>query len=286
MASALSDPFVMLSNMQQANAANKQAQLGQDWLDFAKQQFGVAQDRQKGIDATANTASKSMLGAQDTFSQWANQDRARQKSVFEPLQDNFIQKAQNWDSQGNLDKVAADARATATNAYAGQRDQTNRALASRGVRPDSGVYVGANRAADVQAALGTAGVENTARQNVRDQAMGYQAQAIGMGSNLGGQAASNLGAGVGAGSNAVGALSNANENFLNSVGIVNNGYQGAMTGQNNAANIYGNLASSQSNAVNTANQINSNNRNAIIGALGGAAGMAGGLAASKFLANK
>lgn len=56
-------------------AALKQAQLGEDWLAFAKEQFAVGNDRQIGIDDLSKRVTDAQLAAQDQAIRWAEQDR-------------------------------------------------------------------------------------------------------------------------------------------------------------------------------------------------------------------
>ena len=49
--SAQNDPMVGFAGIMQAQAAQAQVQLGQNWLDFAEEQFAVGNKRQEKIDA-------------------------------------------------------------------------------------------------------------------------------------------------------------------------------------------------------------------------------------------
>ena len=57
-------------------AALKQAETGQQWLDFAKDQFAVGNERQAEIDALSKRVTESQLAAQDQSMKWAAEDRA------------------------------------------------------------------------------------------------------------------------------------------------------------------------------------------------------------------
>lgn len=56
-------------------AALRQAQLGEDWLAFAKEQFGIANERQQGLDELTRRIGESQLATQDMVNQWAQEDR-------------------------------------------------------------------------------------------------------------------------------------------------------------------------------------------------------------------
>ena len=217
--SASSDPYAGFAAFMQANAANAETQLGQNWLDFAKEQFGVAKDRQVGIDALTGKVTQSQLAAQNNANQWASEDRARYKSIFQPLQDKFIDKATNWDSADKQAEAAAEAKADVSNNFAAQDQDRQRAMAAKGIDPRSGAYAGIERGADAEAALAGAGAQNNARDQLRKEAVALQGDAINMGNGLPAQAGSDLGLGVGAGSsagsNALGAEGNFRSNHRN-----------------------------------------------------------------------
>lgn len=60
-------------------AAMKNAQLGEEWLKFAKDQFEVANERQVELDDLTKRVGESQLATQDKANQWADEDRASSK---------------------------------------------------------------------------------------------------------------------------------------------------------------------------------------------------------------
>lgn len=56
-------------------AALKQAETGQDWLSFARDQFDVGNERQGGIDALSNRLTEKQIETIDRSNQWAQEDR-------------------------------------------------------------------------------------------------------------------------------------------------------------------------------------------------------------------
>lgn len=169
-------------------AAMMSAKTGVDYLDFMRSQAAIS-----------NT--------------WADEDRARYKNTFEPLQDAYIAEAQRGPDYG---KVAGDVRragADVSMAFAGAQGQADRRLAARGVTPGSGAAMGNSRRMQVDQALATAGAQNNTRLASRGQAEAKadlkQSNAINIGSGL----AVNPGTSLGIGSNAM-----------------SSGFQGAMQG--------------------------------------------------------
>lgn len=270
---ASNDPMVGLASIMQAQAAQAQVQLGQDWLSFSKEQFGIANERQKGIDDLTKQVTDQQVRSMTNLNDWGEKDRARWEEKFLPLQDKFIEKAQNWDSAGKQSEAAAEAKADVVSNYALQKQQADRAMAAQGVRPDSGQYAGITRANDTQAALTGAGAQNIARKQLRNEAMALQGDALNIGSNLPSQAGSFLGGGMNAGNSAVGNNINNQNSWRANTGIMNTGYEGAMTGWNNAANIWRNVGKDRTDMLNYSDKMRQESMGSMMGGIGSIAGL-------------
>lgn len=271
--SAASDPMAGFAAMQQAQAAQQTAQLGQDWLAFAKDQTAIANQRQTGIDALTEKVTNAQLDSMNQANQWAAEDRARYKSVFQPLQDNFIEKANSWDSAANQAKVAAEAKADALNNSSAANAANARQMAARGINPASGSWAGIDRAQATQTALGAAGAENNARSTLRTQAMGLQGDALNIGNGLPSQALSAAGVGVGAGSSANSNNLAAQQSWLNNQSIMTSGFQGAGALYKGAGDGWGNIYNNRVSLLQSQDQLNMAGTSAIIGGLGGVGGL-------------
>ncbi|CAJ0860512.1 hypothetical protein AMST5_01309 [freshwater sediment metagenome] len=271
--SASSDPFAAFAAMQQAQAAQAQTQLGQDWLQFAKEQTAIGNERQTKLDALTEKVTTQQLESAKTANQWATEDRARYKSVFQPLQDKFIDKANNWDSADAQAKAASEVRADVMNNAAAQKAAGDRAMAARGINPASGAYAGVERAQATHTALGAAGAENTARNQLRTQAVGLQGDALNIGNGLPSQALDASRVGTATGSSAAGVAGNAEQNWRGNLGIMTSGFQAAGGLYNSAGNAWGNIYDNRVSLLNNQDEINMAGTNAIIGGLGGMAGL-------------
>ena len=285
-----SDPMSMLAAMGQMQSGQQMAALGQDWLAFAKEQFGISNERQKGIDALTGKVTQAQLDAMNTSMGWAKEDRARYKSVFQPLQDKFIEKANNWDSAEKQAEAATEARADVS-ANADLQEQIRaRKMAAQGVNPNSGAWAGTERAADTGTALAAAGAQNVARRTLRSQAMALQGEAVNMGSGLPSQAGSALGLGTGAGSAAVGNAVSAEQPRMQSMSIMNAGFGGAMQGYGGAMQGYSGMGNSMNQIFNqNMATYNANNApvNGLMSGLGSIAGLAfGGASKPWFLSDE
>ena len=254
-------------------AALKEAQLGEDWLSFAKDQYAVSNERQKVTDALSNQVTQQQLDSSKQASQWATDDRDRWTNTYKPVEDAYIQEASNYGSQENQDKLAAEAKANVlSNAYA-QTQANNRSMASMGVNPNSGKFQVINKAAEINTALSAAGAENAARQGARDKGLALKSDVANMGKGLASQAASNSALGVSAGSSSLGSNIAANSSWNTGNQIMGQGYQGAMSGYGNQANILNTQYRNQLSAWSAQQQANSANSAGMWGGLGSMAGM-------------
>lgn len=151
-----------------ADAAMKSAQTGQDYLDFMK-------------------------GQAATTTQWATEDRDRYKTVFQPLQDQYIADAASYASPDRVAARSNAAEAGVQSQIAAQTGATNRSMEAMGVNPNSGRFQGTNTTMGMQGALAAAGAGNTEARQVRAEGQQMQAGAINMGMGLPAQAGQSMG---------------------------------------------------------------------------------------------
>jgi len=122
-------------------AALMQAETGQQWLDFAKEQFAIGNERQKGIDELTNQVTGAQLESMKDSNARSEEMWNRYQTVFKPEQDRYIKEARDWDSEQRQQEVAAEAKATVMGNAAAAQQQNQRQMASMGVSPASGRYV-------------------------------------------------------------------------------------------------------------------------------------------------
>lgn len=140
-------------------AALRSAELGEDYLAWMKEQSAIAND-------------------------WAAEDRSRYKSVYEPLQDQFIQEAQDYDSVERQSQRAREAVADVASQAALADDARKRDLARMGVDPRSGRAAASRRSTDLRVGLAKAGSANGARRQVEAEGRSLRASSVNMGSGF------------------------------------------------------------------------------------------------------
>lgn len=254
-------------------AALKNAQVGEDWLNFSKEQFAVGNVRQEEMDELTRQVIEQQLDTQDQTNQWAQEDRKRTKEVFQPLQDEFIKTAKEYDTPEKQAQAAAEAKTDVQKAAATQTQVQQRNMASMGINPASGRFQGVTRADTTNTALASAGAQNAARTQVKDKALALKADAINMGNGLASSTASAYGLGLNAGNSAVANQGAANANFYQNTGVMNAGFGGAMQGYANQGNILNNLYGNQINAWSAQQQANATSAAGLGSAVGSLAGV-------------
>lgn len=218
-------------------AALKNARTGEQWLNFARDQFATENERQSSIDDLTKRIGEEQLETQDRANRWSEEDRARYEDTYLPIEDRVVDDAVNWDSEERQQEMAAEAKADVmSNAQQAQR-QNERQMSSMGVKPGSGRFSGVDRATDTSVALNAAGAQNQARSQVRNQGTAMRADAANMGRGLPSQAAAGAGLGLTAGNSAQSGSLNAAQNARANTGIMSQGFGGAMQGYGNQANI-------------------------------------------------
>lgn len=267
-------------------AALMNAKLGQEWLTFAKDTYADSKERQKPIDELALKVSQQQLDTATQQSQWAKEAHDRYQNQFVPLQDKFIQEAENYDTPEKQAAAAATAKADVVSAANGERAASQRQMAAMGVNPASGRWAGINRATDLGTAVASAGAQNNARTQVKNTGLNLRASAINMGNGLPAQAATNTGLGLNAGTGAANVTNAANGQFLAATGIMDRGYAGAMQGYTNQANILQNQYNSQLQAWGMQQQASAANNAGIMGGIGQIVGLGASIFSSKKLKTK
>ena len=229
-------------------AAVMQAQTGQDWLNFAKEQFAVGNERQAVIDELTGKVTEAQLKGMNDANDRADQQWKRYQEVFLPAQDKYIEEAMNWDSKERQDNLAAEAKADVLSNAAAAKQSNARNMASMGVSPTSGRYAGVDRATDLGTALAAAGAQNTARNQVRTQGLALKEGVANMAQGATSTSAQQSSLGLNSGNSATGNINAANGQWQANNQIMGQGFQGAMAGYAGQANTLNNLYGNQLNA--------------------------------------
>lgn len=258
-------------------AALANVELGKDWLSFAQDQFAEGNVRQAATDALNTKVINQQLTTQDQANTWGQEDRARTKNVFQPVEDAFVKTANEYDTPDKQAAAAAIAKADVMAGAATTQQASTRQMASMGISPESGRFAGITRAQDTNTALAAAGAQNNARQIVRDKGLALKADAVNMGKGLASSTAAAYGIGTNAGNSAVANNQSGNQNFYQNQGVMSQGFNGAVGANNSAGSMLNNLYGNQLNAWSTQQQANATS-SAGTGQMIGSLAMAGATA--------
>lgn len=204
------------------DAAVKSAEMGERYLDWMQSQAGIT-------------------------NQWAEQDRARFKGTFEPLEDRMVQSALDANTPESRAAAASEAVADVRQQAGIGRQQQQRQMASMGVNPASGRFDAEMRRGQTAEALAAAGAGNMARRQTEALGDSRMAGVVNMGRGM----AVNPGQAMGLANNAS-----------------SQGFSGAMGGYNQQGNLLLGQHQAEMNAFNA--------QQAMMGGIGQGVGMLAG----------
>lgn len=240
-----------------SQAAGEQTQLSREQFDWNKENYRdnilPAQQRAEALNTEiANDA----LDSSRQQRQFANEQNQYYKSTFQPLEQQMVRDAQNYDSAENIERRSGIAAANINQQFSNARGQSARLAGRYGLT--STAFSGPAGALERAQALGSAGAQTGAAFDTMDKAIALRAGAANFGRNMPNTAVSfgqlgNQSSGVASG--AAGAGMNATiggSNYMNgayntrfsNIGSTNGLFTSAM---NNSANYWNNQAAGWGN---------------------------------------
>lgn len=147
---------------------------------------GIASDRasSRAADAQRGASDAAMMQANIAQEQWD-----KYNEMYAPLEQKYIDEAQNYDSPENFAKAAGDASATVSEQFSKARDRLGR---TPGLDPSSGAYTSSLVGLDLAQAASDATQQNAARQRVKDTAFARKTDTLSLGKGLPAQASAGL----------------------------------------------------------------------------------------------
>lgn len=217
-------------------------QLGTRQMDFAQRQY-------EEMKPLAERVYNQQLAAQDQQMKQAQDYYDYQQKTFRPLEQGLVAQAQNYNTEGNRQQLAAQAAADAANAFQTAQGVNNREMARRGINASSGAALMMRNQNALGLAGMTAGASNNARRQAEQTGWARSMDVTGLGRGLSG---ASLGAYQGA--------TAAGSSGLNSAMAPGNQYSGAfgqgagymMGGAQMGLQGQGNILNSQTSVYNTA----------------------------------
>lgn len=228
-------------------SARIMSQLGQQQLDFSKQQY---QDMLPFLQGIANDQRQMMKEQMDQARDYYDYS----KNTFRPLEEQMVEDARSYNTEAKREELAQQAAADAGQAFEQMKAANARSMASMGVNPNSGRYAGANAASN----LGLASMKANAMTGTRRQAeqLGWakQLDATGLGRNLAGASSAAYGGALNAGNAAGNNMQQPGSNYLagmnQGANLIGQGRQLYQSGLGTALYGQGNLYNNAQNQEN------------------------------------
>ncbi len=247
--------YTPLANASNA-AADKMAALGQQQLDFSKQQYD------ENAPLIRDIATKQGLMMDQQMAQGKDYYDYN-KSTFRPLEQQMVSDAQAFDTDAYRNQLATKAAADSGLAFGMQNQANERRMASMGVNPNSGRFQGMAQQSGLMQSANRAGAMTGTRERAQQMGHARKMDAAGLGRGLAGASTGAYAGALGAGNSAAGNYGMAGQQYLQGMG------QGSATigsGMNMQLSGLGNVLNSQTEmAVNAAD-------NSFLGNLGGIMG--------------
>jgi len=203
---------------------------------LAKEQLAFSKRQYADIKPLAQQIAAQQMAAQDQQMRQAQDYYDYQRQTFRPVEQGLVRDAERFNTEGYREQLAGQAAAAAGRAFGVQQEMGQRAMAARGVNPNSGAAM----ALQAQGNLGLAAQRANAMTGARTQAeqLGFarRMDVTGLGRNLAGASTAAYGGATGAGTAGV--------NTAMAPGSQR------MTGMAQAGQTMGNILSSQTSAYN------------------------------------
>lgn len=242
-------------------------ELGKDQLAWAKEQWASNKD-------VADVVIDAALGRLDKEDANAAEDRARYEAIFQPLEEQLAQDAQDFATPTRIEKEAGKAEADVAQQFEGARRAAQEKLEGFGIDPSQTRSQALDYQSRVAEAAAQASAGNQARDRVETQGRALRSEAINVGRGYPGQIAQSYGTAINSGNQGV------------NTGLATTGSGAATMGSapqwqglgNNAIGTWGNVLNQGYQ-----NQLDAwKAENSASSGLGSALGLVGGLA-TKFL---
>lgn len=255
-------------------AAADSAALSREALAWYKDEYAKTQPQRDAAIAQSAKVSDAQLAGMEYATQQAKDLDARNKTVFQPLEDKIVADAKTFDTAGRRTQAVNEATADVEGAFGRAQDGLARGLARTGVAPGGGRSMSLMQDAALKKATAVAGASTGAVKNVEQQGYARTMDAAALGKGIIGNQATMQQIAQGGGAQAVNASAAALQAAGSGASMMGAGFNTALAGQGQAGNLYGQAAKLDSQD------------NGLMGALGGIAGQfAGSKAGSTAIAS-
>lgn len=227
--------FIGLIQAQQSAAAAQQATaLGKEQFDWAKSEY----EQQKPL---IYESAEAQLDAQKQANAFAKQQQDFYTGTYQPLEADYVQRVQNWDSPERIQQQAGRAQGMVAQQFEQARDAARANLESYGIDPSATRYAALDIGTRTGQAAATAAAGNQAIEQAQLQGMGLRAGAINTGRGYSNDVTSALGTATQAGAGAAAGLTGGLQAGSQALAAPANYYSAAAGNMNASANALGNV---------------------------------------------
>lgn len=180
-------------------AAELSYKISQEQLAWSKEMWSEQKE-------TVNTVLDTQMEQMGEQWQIAKDDRARYEEMYLPMEEQYLQKAQDWDSDERRGEEVAKAQTEVGTQFDAARQNALQRLESYGIDPSQTRSQALDLGVRMEQAKATAGAANNARTQIEKEGMGMMGESINVGRGMASQglnyAASSQNAGNSAGNTA------------------------------------------------------------------------------------
>lgn len=260
------DPNIGLAQKQMADLAT------QEFNQWQTDIWPALKAQTESQTTNANAQAAINLQTQQQQNQIANEQYQMYKNTYQPLQQQLVNEAENYNTASNEQRLAQGAIGDVNTAFTNQRQAQTQQMQSYGINPTSGQFQGMQNSNQVLQAAQSAAAATQARNAAEQLGWAKKMDAAGLASGqYGNQAtATQLGMAAGGQSLAAGQIPIQNSAALSS--SMAGGYGGAMQGWQNVGQLGVQNYQTQVNAWNAQQMANAQSSAGIGSALGAAIG--------------
>jgi hypothetical protein len=165
-------------------AAEDSAAISKEALDWFKDYVAKTEPDRQATTARANAVSDAQLEGMNFATQQARDMDARNKTVFQPMEDQIVADAQDYDTPGRRLQAMGEARAGVESSFGAAQDGLNRTLMRMGGTPGGGRSSALLQDAALTKAKAIAGATSEATKGIESQGYARKMDAVGLGKGI------------------------------------------------------------------------------------------------------
>jgi hypothetical protein len=204
-------------------------ELGEKQLAFSERQYAE-------MKPIAERVANQQLASQEQQMKQAQEYYDYQQGTFRPVERGLVAQAQEYDTEANRERIAAQAAADTARAFGTAEGMTSRNLARRGVGPGSGNAMAMQNQNALSLASARAGAMTGARNQAEQIGYARKLDAVGLGRNLAGASTAAYGAATGAGSAGLSSSMAPGGQYMQGLGQAGQTYGSILNSQTSAYN--------------------------------------------------